>query len=106
MMKRSAVEGNLEGDFWNRLDPLLARYFREHFPSPTESQRKAFQALEKGRDVLVVSPTGSGKTFTAFMTVLDRLIKEAREGKLQPKTYCVYVSPLKALGNDIRKNLT
>ncbi|MCD6111070.1 MAG: DEAD/DEAH box helicase [Thermoplasmata archaeon] len=106
MMKKSAVEGNLEGDFWDRLDPLLARYFREHFHSPTESQRKAFQALEKGRDVLVVSPTGSGKTFTAFMTVLDRLIKEAREGKLQPKTYCVYVSPLKALGNDIRKNLT
>ncbi|MCD6383024.1 MAG: DEAD/DEAH box helicase, partial [Thermoplasmata archaeon] len=105
MKSARGVVGVSEGEFWRALDPLLGRYFRERFTAPTEAQERSLKALRQGKDLLVVSPTGTGKTFTAFLTVLDHLVNEAREGRLQEKTYCVYISPLKALGNDIRRNL-
>src|SRR5512143_2752753 len=85
--------------------PLVADWFSRRFAHPTEAQTRAWAALESGRDVLVSAPTGSGKTLAAFLLCIDRLIREALDGRLQDETRVVYVSPLKALGYDIQKNL-
>ena len=68
-------------------------------------QRQAWPAIKAGRDVLIAAPTGSGKTLAAFMTAIDDLIRQGLDGALPDETQVVYVSPLKALSNDIRKNL-
>ncbi|MDR6676003.1 DEAD/DEAH box helicase [Pseudomonas oryzihabitans] len=81
-------------------------WFRGRFPAPTEAQRQAWPAIRAGESVLVAAPTGSGKTMTAFFAVLDGLVQEAlRDGGLPEACLWLYVSPLKALSNDIRLNL-
>ncbi len=82
--------------------PLISRWFEERFESPSEIQRKAWPEIAKGRHVLVTSPTGSGKTLTAFLWALDRLAAGAWPGG---QVRVLYVSPLKALNNDVRVNL-
>jgi ATP-dependent Lhr-like helicase len=86
-------------------DPLLAEWFKTRFERPTEPQVLGWPEIRAGRDVLISAPTGSGKTLAAFLICLDRLVRAARRGELADQTEVVYVSPLKALSNDIHKNL-
>lgn len=85
--------------------PLVREWFLSRFGSPTEPQIEGWPHIEAGRAVLISAPTGSGKTLAAFLVCIDRLVRKALEGKLEDKTEVVYVSPLKALSNDIHKNL-
>ena len=85
--------------------PLVAEWFAASFAGPTETQERAWTALASGRDALVSAPTGSGKTLAAFLLCLDRLVRQALDGTLEDRVEAVYVSPLKALSNDVRKNL-
>jgi ATP-dependent Lhr-like helicase len=86
--------------------PAVARWFSRTFPGPTSAQAEAWPAIRRGRDTLVAAPTGSGKTLTAFLAALDDLYRRGLEpGGLPDETVVVYVSPLKALSNDIRLNL-
>ena len=87
-------------------DPLVAEWFAGRFERPTEPQQAGWPEIRAGRDVLLSAPTGSGKTLAAFLICLDRLIRLARSGDLPDRTSVVYVSPLKALSNDIEKNLS
>ena len=86
-------------------DPAVAGWFRERFEAPTEPQERGWPAIARGEDVLITAPTGSGKTLAAFLFAIDRLTREARSGGLADETRVVYVSPLKALSADIRRNL-
>ena len=86
-------------------DPLVRDWFARRFAAVTEPQALGWPEIRVGRDVLISAPTGSGKTLAAFLLCLDRLIRAARLGPLPNQTEVVYVSPLKALSNDIRINL-
>jgi ATP-dependent Lhr-like helicase len=86
-------------------DPLIADWFSARFGQPTEPQVQGWPEIRAGNDVLISAPTGSGKTLAAFLICLDRLVRAARAGSLEDRTEVVYVSPLKALSNDVRKNL-
>jgi ATP-dependent Lhr-like helicase len=85
--------------------PLVARWFGERFGTPTPAQEAGWPAIAAGADTLIAAPTGSGKTLAAFLWSIDRLLREAVEGRLEERTQVIYVSPLKALGNDIQRNL-
>jgi ATP-dependent helicase Lhr and Lhr-like helicase len=85
--------------------PAVARWFEETFGSPTEPQLRGWPAIQSGRHVLISAPTGSGKTLAAFLASLDALFREGGRTDLPDETQVIYVSPLKALSNDIRKNL-
>jgi ATP-dependent Lhr-like helicase len=87
--------------------PAVAAWFEATFPAPTSAQAGAWPAIRAGRHTLVAAPTGSGKTLTAFLAAIDQLVQEsvARGGTLPDETRVVYVSPLKALSNDIHINL-
>src|SRR5947207_1140823 len=85
--------------------PAVARWFEQTFGSPTEPQIRGWPEIQSGRHVLISAPTGSGKTLAACLASLDLLFQEGLAGELPDKTQIVYVSPLKALSNDIRKNL-
>jgi ATP-dependent Lhr-like helicase len=85
--------------------PIVQRWFDEHFAAPTDAQRLGWPSIHERRDTLIAAPTGSGKTLTAFLTSLDRLFRLALAGDLRDQTYVVYVSPLRALSNDIQRNL-
>src|SRR5919106_1609072 len=83
--------------------PAVARWFESRFGEPTEPQARAWPLIVEGRDVLIAAPTGSGKTFAAFLAAIDALVREGLEGTPPAKTQVVYVSPLKALSNDTQK---
>jgi ATP-dependent Lhr-like helicase len=85
--------------------PLIQEWFAHTFAAPTETQQLAWDEIARGGDVLISAPTGSGKTLAAFLSCLDRLVRAALDGSLADETSVVYVSPLKALSNDIQKNL-
>ncbi|MEM0350181.1 MAG: ATP-dependent helicase [Archaeoglobaceae archaeon] len=87
------------------MHPLLREWFLSKFETFTPPQRFAIVEAAKGNNILITSPTGSGKTLAAFMSALSMLIEKAEKGQLSDEVYVVYVSPLKALNNDIRKNL-
>src|ERR1700676_2283523 len=87
------------------LHPAVAAWFSRTFDAPTAAQERAWPALQSGQHVLVGAPTGSGKTFAAFLAAIDQLVKEGLQGPLPDETRIVYVSPLKALSNDIQRNL-
>ncbi|MBI4906432.1 MAG: DEAD/DEAH box helicase [Acidobacteria bacterium] len=86
-------------------DPLVEKWFAERFTAPTEPQVRGWSEIAARRDTLICAPTGSGKTLAAFLICLDSLVRQARAGTLTDQTQVVYVSPLKALSNDVRKNL-
>jgi ATP-dependent Lhr-like helicase len=88
-----------------RLDPLIREWFEERFGEPTAPQREGWPRILDRQDVLISAPTGSGKTLAAFLVSLDELVREARSGPLPDETRVVYVSPLKALSNDVHRNL-
>ncbi|MDP2342818.1 MAG: DEAD/DEAH box helicase [Deltaproteobacteria bacterium] len=85
--------------------PAVSSWFRETLGEPTPPQEEAWPLILEGKDVVIAAPTGSGKTLAAFLAALDGLAKEAEAGTLTDEVRVVYVSPLKALSNDVGKNL-
>lgn len=85
--------------------PAVARWFTTRFGQPTEVQRQAWAVTAQRRDALIAAPTGSGKTLAAFLAAINDLVVESLEKGLDDTVYVLYVSPLKALSNDIQKNL-
>src|SRR5438128_1338737 len=85
--------------------PAVAAWFDGSFAAPTPAQAEAWPAIQAGEHVLIAAPTGSGKTLAAFLAAIDDLVKQGLAGELADETQIVYVSPLKALSNDIKKNL-
>jgi ATP-dependent Lhr-like helicase len=92
-------------DALSSFHPAVAAWFTRTFDAPTPAQVAAWPAIQSGAATLVAAPTGSGKTFAAFLAAIDQLVKEGLEGPLPDETRIVYVSPLKALSNDIHRNL-
>ncbi len=88
-----------------RFHPAVAQWFERTFGTPTEPQRSGWPAIQSGAHTLLAAPTGSGKTLAAFLAALDQLFRDGLDGKLPDETRVLYVSPLKALSNDIHKNL-
>ena len=85
--------------------PLVRDWFVQRFGTPTEPQEQGWPHILAGKTTLISAPTGSGKTLAAFLACIDRLARKALAGNLEDRTEVLYVSPLKALGNDIQKNL-
>ncbi len=85
--------------------PLVQEWFVSKFGTPTEPQEQGWPHILAGRSTLISAPTGSGKTLAAFLACIDGMVRKAVSGELEDRTEVVYVSPLKALGNDIQKNL-
>ncbi len=85
--------------------PAVAAWFEARFGAPTEPQVRAWPEIHAGRHTLIAAPTGSGKTLAAFLSAIDGLVRQAADGTLGDETQVVYVSPLKALSNDVQKNL-
>ncbi len=84
---------------------VIAQWFERKFGSPTEPQERGWPAIQSGAHTLIAAPTGSGKTLAAFLAALDALFRDGLKGALPDETRVLYVSPLKALSNDIHKNL-
>ena len=85
--------------------PAVAGWFRSRFPAPTEAQTRAWAVTSRHRNALIAAPTGSGKTLAAFLSAINDLVVEGLSKGLSDEVYVLYVSPLKALSNDIQKNL-
>src|SRR5256714_7920854 len=85
--------------------PVVQEWFVQKFGTPTEPQEQGWPHILAGRTTLISAPTGSGKTLAAFLTCIDALVRKAVSGNLLDRTEVLYISPLKALGNDIQKNL-
>lgn len=92
-------------DIYKLLSPYVAEWFRRTFKNFTLPQKYAIPRIMEGRNILVFSPTGTGKTLAAFLSIIDYLFRLGKLNRLEDKIYCIYVSPLRALSNDIRKNL-
>lgn len=88
------------------LHPLVKEWFFSKFEDFSDSQKFGVMNIYKKQNILISAPTGGGKTLTAFLSILNQLVTLAEKNEIEKKVYCVYVSPLKALNNDIRKNLT
>ena len=95
-----ALSDGLEG-----FHPLVAEWFRTRIGTPSAPQREAWPEIAAGRNVLVTAPTGAGKTLAAFLEAIDRLFVAGLSGELPEGVHVLYVSPLKALNNDINRNL-
>ena len=105
---RSTVRtgGDPDTDDWRNLfHPAVAAWFDERFAAPTAAQMEAWAAIKAGKHTLIAAPTGSGKTLAAFLAAIDDLVRQSVEGRLTDATQIVYVSPLKALSNDVHRNL-
>ena len=87
------------------LHPWVRKWFDSQFEDFTPAQKRSLIDIHKQNNILISSPTGSGKTLTAFLSVISELTTLAEKEKLEDKVYCIYISPLKALDNDIEKNL-
>ncbi len=85
--------------------PAVAQWFNANFDAPSDVQRQAWPAIRAGESTLIAAPTGSGKTLAAFLAAIDQLVQQGLESSLPDETRILYVSPLKALSNDIHKNL-
>ena len=88
-----------------RFHPTISEWFSSCVGQPTDVQIHAWPAIQSGADALIAAPTGSGKTLAAFLSCIDQLFKQALNRELDDHTQVLYVSPLKALSNDIQKNL-
>src|SRR5580704_16227255 len=85
--------------------PIVREWFLSKFGAPTEPQEQGWPHILRRTTTLISAPTGSGKTLAAFLACIDRLVRKALAGELRDRTEVLYISPLKALGNDIQKNL-
>ena len=90
----------------SQFHPVIQKWFRSKFAGPTESQTSGWPAIAAGHHTLIAAPTGSGKTLTAFLSCIDSLVRQGIDSGLPDETQIVYVSPLKALSNDIQRNLS
>ena len=89
----------------DRFHPAVASWFAANLGAPTACQEQSWEAVAAGRHTLIAAPTGSGKTLAGFLTAIDALVRDSRRAPLPDATRVLYVSPLKALGNDVHKNL-
>ncbi|HEX6549458.1 MAG TPA: DEAD/DEAH box helicase, partial [Gammaproteobacteria bacterium] len=89
----------------NLFHPATAAWFKKTFLAPTAAQAEAWPFIKQGRHALIAAPTGSGKTLAAFLSAIDDLVREGIEHGLPDACQVLYVSPLKALSNDVQKNL-
>ncbi|MCK4455180.1 MAG: DEAD/DEAH box helicase, partial [Thermoplasmata archaeon] len=105
-MLRKAKRQHTREEVLSLMEGLVGRWFESKFDAITEPQAYAVPLIHEKRNVLVSSPTGSGKTLTAFLSIICELYRKQLAGELEDKIYCVYISPLKALANDINRNLT
>lgn len=92
-------------EIYKLLHPWVKEWFKNKFDGFTESQKLSIMDVHKGNNILISSPTGSGKTLTAFLSIISQLTMLSDMDKLEDKVYCIYISPLKALDNDIEKNI-
>jgi len=92
-------------DVLEAFHPLVGGWFRDRFGAPTAPQRDGWPRIAAGEDVLIAAPTGSGKTLAAFLACLDELVRRGLSAPLPDHTAILYVSPLKALSNDVHRNL-
>lgn len=104
-MLRTVTEEHTKGEVLDLMEDLVRRWFDGKFDTLTEPQAYAVPLIHRAENVIVSSPTGSGKTLTAFLSVINELYALQKRGALEDKIYCLYVSPLKALANDINRNL-
>ena len=103
--RRRSAASRLPAPIRTLFHPAVANWFAENFAAPTPAQAEAWPAIKAGRHTLIAAPTGSGKTLAAFMSAIDDLVRQGLEAPLADATQVVYVSPLKALSNDIHRNL-
>jgi ATP-dependent Lhr-like helicase len=87
------------------MSPIVHAWFMYRFKDYSEPQRYAIKSIHEGKNTLITAPTGTGKTLSAFGAILSELVTLDEQKKLEDKVYCIYVSPLKALNNDIDRNL-
>ena len=92
-------------DILSKLSAPVRNWFLDKFPDFTEPQKVAIPQILDGEHLLLCSPTGSGKTLTAFLSIIDDLVRQSMAGSLSDTVHCIYISPIKALANDIQKNL-
>jgi len=92
-------------EIFNMLTPQVSNWFKEKYRSFTPPQKGAIPLIKSNKNVLVSSPTGSGKTLAAFLGILDTLIDLGYKSQLEEKIYAIYISPLRALNNDMKRNL-
>jgi Lhr-like helicase len=104
-MKYSINQPKSEKEIFESLNPIMQKWFKEKFGGFSDAQKHAVIPIRDRKNILVSSPTGSGKTLCAFTSILNYLINLSEKGELENKVYAVYVSPLKALSNDVEINL-
>ena len=104
-MIKKQTKSYYKKEIYKKLHPYVKEWFENSFDDFTPAQKQAIPEIHKGNNILVSSPTGSGKTLTAFLSVINELTALADKGELEDKVYCIYISPLKALDNDIERNL-
>ena len=104
-MIRYATREYSDEEIFKILVPEIRQWFKEKFGKFTPPQRYAVMEIHNGNNILISSPTGSGKTFAAFLSAINELLLLAKKGELEDRIYVLYVSPLKALNNDIERNL-
>ena len=92
-------------EIYDLLNPITRDWFKKKFKNFSPPQTFAVKEIHNRNNILVSAPTGSGKTLTAFLSILNELINLSEKGELEDKVYCIYISPLKALANDVEKNL-
>lgn len=99
------IRKHTKEEILSEMHPIIREWFDSKFEELTEAQAYGIPIIHRKKSVLVSSPTGSGKTLTAFLSIINNLFEMAEKGRLEDRIYCVYVSPLKALANDIHRNL-
>ena len=104
-MHGSEIRRHTKEEVLSEMHPVIREWFDSKFDELTEPQSYAIPVIHRKKSVLISSPTGSGKTITAFLSIINNLFEMGEKGTLEDRIYCVYISPLKALANDIHRNL-